>query len=336
MLRVRFIVAAAFLLLSGCGPGLVFNSSEMSAKEMMARASHIFVGVIQKQQLESWPFLRFSFPGMDSATAKCWKVLRREVRVEMVLRGAESRKVIDVYEFFGTCGASGDWNSTHDGERALFLVRVENGRYHVVRDWWRSVFPVTSGPHSRLPLDDSRPLWERIALMNWWIERSDSATHTAYPHFRYNDPGDTLGLWRKVKIERGLVRHPSRDVRLEACGELIALSGWGQDECWENLSEQDRTYQWDTSHCCSASEVDGWRQNLLKFNAPWWWARFGTRDERRLLTTVSNRKRRAELCQLYEQEYPGDRDTGCAANQPPPATIVSERGDLPLLGPWPQ
>ena len=86
------MIAAAFLLLSGCGPGLVFNSSVMSANEMMARASHIFVGVIQKQQFESWPFLRFSFPGMDSPTAKCWKVLRREVRVEMVLRGAESRK----------------------------------------------------------------------------------------------------------------------------------------------------------------------------------------------------------------------------------------------------
>ena len=101
MLRGRFIVAATFLLLSGCGPGLVFNSSEMSAKEMMARASHIFVGVIQKQQLESWPFLRFSFPDMSPATAKCWKVLRREVRVEMVLRGAESRKVINVYSFSG-------------------------------------------------------------------------------------------------------------------------------------------------------------------------------------------------------------------------------------------
>ena len=108
--------------------------------------------------------------------------------------------------------------------------------------------------------------------MNWWIERREGATHTAYPHYRYNDPGDTLGLWRKVKIERGLVRHPSRDVRLEACSELIALSGWGQDECWENLSEQDRAYEWNTSHCCSASEVAAWRQNFLKFNAPWWWA----------------------------------------------------------------
>ena len=335
MFRVWFIVAA-FLLLSGCGPGLVFNSSGMSANEMMARASHIFVGVIQKQQLESWPFLRFSLPGMDSATAKCWKVLRREVRVEMVLRGAESRKVIDVYEFFGVCGASGDWNSTHDGERALFLVRVENGRYHVVRDWWRSIFPVTSGPHSRLPLDDSHPLWERIALMNWWIERSDAATRISYPHFRYNDPGDTLGLWRKVKIERGLVRHPSRGVRLEACGELIALSGWAQDECWENLSEQDRAYQWNSYHCCTASDVAAWRRDLVKFDASWWWARSGTRDERRLLTTVSNRKRRVEFCQMYAHEYPGDRDNGCALNQPPPATIVSERGDVPLLGPWPQ
>src|ERR1017187_6386724 len=102
MLRVRFIVAAAFLLLIGCGPGLVFNSSEMSAKEMMARASHIFVGVIQKQQLESWPLLRFIFPGMYAATAKGWKVLRGEVRVERVLRGAESRTVIGVSEFCGT------------------------------------------------------------------------------------------------------------------------------------------------------------------------------------------------------------------------------------------
>src|ERR1035438_611921 len=121
MSRVRLIAAAALLLLSGCSPGLVFNSSEMPAKEMMARASHIFVGVIQKQQLESWPLLRFSFSGMDSATAKCWKVLRREVRVEMVLRVDEGSDVGDIYEFFGTCGASGDWNSTHDGERALFL-----------------------------------------------------------------------------------------------------------------------------------------------------------------------------------------------------------------------
>jgi hypothetical protein len=308
----------------------------MSPDDMMARATHVFIGVIQAQQYESWPFLHLSPPGQDPVTAKCWKVLRRKVRVEMVLRGAESRGQIDIYEFSGTCGAVGDWNSTRNGERALFLVRVENGRYHVVRDWWRSIFPVTSGPHSRLPLDGSRPLWERIALMNWWMERSDHTTKISYPQFGYNDPGNALGLWRTVKIERGLLRHPSRDIRLAACGELIAMTGWGQDECWEMLSEQDRAYVWDKFHCCSAAVVAEWRQNLQKFDASWWWASFGTRDERRLCTTVSDLKRRTELCRMYEHEYRGDRDTGCPADQPPPATIVTERGDLPLLGPWPR
>ena len=79
-------------------------------------------------------------------------MLRREVRVEMVLRGAEMRRVVDIYEIYWTGATSGNWSATRDGERDLFLVRVENGRYHVVRDWWRCMFPVTSGPHSRLPL----------------------------------------------------------------------------------------------------------------------------------------------------------------------------------------
>jgi hypothetical protein len=336
--QVRFAIAASLMLLSGCGPGLVFNSSNfMSPDEMLARASHVFVGVIQKHEFESWPFFRLRTLGADPFDAKYWRILRREVRVEMVLRGVEPRKVINIYEIAWTGGATGDWNSTQDGERALFLVRVENGRYHIVRDWWRCIFPVTSGPHSHLPLDGSHPLWERIALMNWWIEHSNEATQNPYPHFRNNDPGNVLGLWRTVKIERGLARHPSGSVRVLACQALVALSGWGQDECWETLSEQDRTYLTDYYHYRDfANEVVAGRQNLQKLDASWWWTRFTSRDERRLLTTVSNPKRRAELCQMYEHEYPGDRDTGCPANRPPPATIVGERGDLPLVGPWPR
>src|ERR1035438_792626 len=122
----------------------------MSSGEMLERASHIFVGVIQKQSFDSWPFFRLNIPGDDPSTAKYWKILRRKVRIEMMLRGAESRSVVDVYEIFWTGGTSGDWNSTQDGDRALFLVRIENGRYHVVRDWWRSVFPVTDRKSTRL------------------------------------------------------------------------------------------------------------------------------------------------------------------------------------------
>ncbi len=303
---------------------------------MLARASHIFIGVIQKHQFESRPFFRLNIPGDDPATSKYWKILRREVRIEMVLRGAESRKVVDVYEISWTGNTGGDWNATQDDERALFLVRMESGRYHVVRDRWRSIFDVTSGPPFRLPLDDSHSLWERIALMNWRIERSDSTTRISPRYFRDNDPGRALSLWRTVKLERGLVRHPSAGVRVPACRELLLLGGWGQDECWELLSDGDRAHLRD-SGClwCSPEEIVATRRQLRERSASWWWTN-ADREERRLLTAVNNRELRAEICRLYACEYPGDKDTGCPADQPPPATIVSERGDLPLSGAWPR
>jgi hypothetical protein len=75
---------------------------------------------------------------------------------------------------------------------------------------------------------------------------------------------------------------------------------------------------------------------LEQLGPSWFWREFPTRDERRMLTAVSNRKRRAEFCALYEREYPGDRDNACPADQPPPATIVTENGDVPLVGAWPR
>ena len=134
--------------------------------------------------------------------------MRRRVRVETVLYGSEKRGVIDVYEVLWTGGTSGDWNSTRDGERAVFPLRLEQGSYRLVGDWWRSIFTVTSGPHTRLPL------WERIALMNWWFQRGDTNMRITYPYFRLNDPGGVLSLWRTVKLEHGLVRHPSAGVRV--------------------------------------------------------------------------------------------------------------------------
>jgi hypothetical protein len=64
----------------------------MTPEEELARATLVFVGVIQKHQLESWLFFRLNIPGEDPSNAKYWKILRREVRVETVLRGAETRK----------------------------------------------------------------------------------------------------------------------------------------------------------------------------------------------------------------------------------------------------
>ncbi len=162
--------------------------------------------------------------------------MRRMVQVDAVLLGEEPRKLINVYEIFWTGGATGDRNYTEEGERYLFLVRVENGRYHVVRDWWRSIFEVPSGRQTRLPLDDSRPFWERVALMMWWVQPDRSSS---FGRMMHTDPDFRLSNWRSTKILRGLLRHPERNVRIPACESLFQWAK-AQDECWDDLDTADR------------------------------------------------------------------------------------------------
>ena len=157
-------LVAACAILTGCQSGLKFNRSNMTSEEMLDRAALVFVGVIERQTFVSWPFL--SVPGQDP---KYWRLLDRQVRIEAIARGTEARKEIDVYEFFWVGGTTGDWNLTFNNQRYLFLVRRENGKYHVVRDWWLSIFPIRSGRHDRFPLDASRPVWERAALLQFWV-----------------------------------------------------------------------------------------------------------------------------------------------------------------------
>ena len=148
---------------------------------------------------------------------------------------------------------------------------MENGRYHVVRDWVRSIFPVTSEPHSRLPLDESRPLWERIALMNYWIGGS-------YPKSIYADPARTLSLWRIIKLKRGFARHPSSSIRLEACRALIDF-GYGQDECWDTLTVGEKVQLKAKGHsCCTEEQVEANRRKLQQREAAWWWRHSSDRE----------------------------------------------------------
>ncbi len=76
-----------------------------------------------------------------------------------------------------------------------------------MRDWWKSIFGVATGDHARLPGDVSRPFWERFALMDFWIRR-DTNGPIVLDH--RNDPGQTLGEWRRTKLLRGLLRHLKR------------------------------------------------------------------------------------------------------------------------------
>src|SRR5262249_10388677 len=112
------------LALAGCGHVFVL-SQPPSGDEMLSRARLVVIGVIEDYELQSWPFFRASVP--SDSRSKFWRVLRRRVRVETVLQGSEKLGLIDVYEVFWTGGSTGDWNSTHDGERAIFPLRLEQG-----------------------------------------------------------------------------------------------------------------------------------------------------------------------------------------------------------------
>lgn len=321
---MRSLLPIAALFLTGCGPGLVFNDSpDMTQSQMLARADHIFIGVIEHQEFERWLFL--GVPGSKNGD---WAILKRRVRIETVLRGRESRPSVFLYEYFPTLGLSGDWNSTQDGERDIFLVRVENGRYHLVRDFWRSIFRVYSGKHDRLPMDDSHPFWERASLLNWWPGDAHS----------YGDPnrmylGRFPGLWRVSKLARGFVRNPERETRVLGCQVLLLMGRW-QDECWKQLSPEDRA-TWSAHGLVPAERLI--QVDEEHATDQWNWAIAANDvDGLRLLTTANRRTLRREYCRLFTQRFPTDHDNGCPADLPPPATIVTKDGDVPLIGAWPQ
>ena len=115
-----------------------------------------------------------------------------------------------------------------------------------------------------------------------------------------------------------------------------------QDECWNALPLADRQKLnrfWNVVPAQTA-----WEQNRRferDVDRMWKWAldSFGWSsshiDELRLFTTISNRELRQKFCRQFRERFPDDRDNGCPADQPPPASIVTQDGEVPLPGPWP-
>jgi hypothetical protein len=58
-------------------------------------------------------------------------------------------------------------------------------------------------------------------------------------------------------------------------------------------------------------------------------------DQLRLFTVFNNPGLRRKFCQRHQQAFPDDKENGCPDDQPPPATIVTPAGDVPLIGAWP-
>jgi len=53
------------------------------------------------------PHFLLTIPGEAAGNMKNWRVPRRQIRVRLVIRGAEPRKLIDVSEIFRTGGTTG-------------------------------------------------------------------------------------------------------------------------------------------------------------------------------------------------------------------------------------
>lgn len=205
----------------------------------------------------------------------------------------------------------------------------------MVQDGERCIFNVRGAPPHRLPLSDLTSFGERFALMNWRILQADPIEKTRFQYWPHWDPAETLSIWRTVKLTRGLLQHSKSSVRVQACRELIAI-GFGQDECWEQLTEEERNELSKLDpHCCTAARIAAVRALNQQRGTDRLWRQATRREDRQLLTAMSIRHLRTEFCRFYKETDPGDQDNGCPADQLPPATHVTDDGDVPLAGTWP-
>jgi len=163
----------------------------------------------------------------------------------------------------------------------------------------------------------------------------------AFGNDHYTDPGRVFGQWREAKVLRGLLRHPDKDVRLAACEDLLHMSK-AQDECWDSLPPGDRMKlnkiwnalpakaSWDQNRAFESYAHAQWDKAAGDVTPS-----FYAINLLRLLTTINNPTLRREFCAKFQRRFPQDRENGCPPARTPPATIVTEDGDMPLIGEWP-
>src|SRR5690349_11676775 len=121
----RALLIALLATLTACAPKLTYVSTQdLREGELWARSSHIFLGVIEDHVLPFYPLYRK--PGDDTGY---WRILRRRVRIEAVVKGVEPRPYVYIYEIFWTGGATGGWNATQSNARYIIPLRIEDGVY---------------------------------------------------------------------------------------------------------------------------------------------------------------------------------------------------------------
>jgi hypothetical protein len=99
-----------------------------------------------------------------------------------------------------------------------------------------------------------------------------------------------------------------------------------QDECWDSLAPTDRLKL--NKFWNAVPSQFSWNQNRA----------FETYAHRKWDQAVRGAKLslRREFCEKFELRFPQDNENGCPPDRPPPATIVTQDGDVPITGEWPR
>ncbi len=98
-MRLLAILAAA-VILTGCDYGFTFQPENLTPDQLLDRAELVFIGVIQEQHIDSWPFFRLA--GADRGQNCGDRFARRRVRVETVFEGSTAINISIFTKCFGT------------------------------------------------------------------------------------------------------------------------------------------------------------------------------------------------------------------------------------------
>ena len=148
--------------------------------------------------------------------------------------------------------------------------------------------------------------------------------------------------WRYVRILRGFLRHPEIRLRVAACEQLLDQR-MALDECWEQFDFVERSA---FSNNAETYERLSERRWFLEQAENEWISALrqqekGDRlweipyDKLQLLTTINDPALRRLFCKKFLGRFPHETEHGCPADRPPPASIVTDDGDVSLTGPWP-
>jgi len=200
-------------LLASCAPTFSprIGAGPLEVTELVRRSDAIVLGTIASLVVAREP-----------RNGECFALIRVRVSVENVLRGVPPSGTLDYYSFSPWCGFVGPVEVPHSGERNVFFLRKDSGRWRTIEDYWRSQVRVFSGRHPS-SLIENEPIGEAIARI------------LLTPGDGYSSEGLAVGVMQGTGIASMLVgdgvqpllepllAHSDFSVRVASCAELNSI-----------------------------------------------------------------------------------------------------------------